>query len=93
MVKEFRKTKNSGILLCLDKRDNIINLAYVESDLTDADKVLLGLSVEEENTESIVEEAVQELIHEESVGLPFVPEEETAKEVEEIINSKTRKRK
>ena len=44
MVKEFRKTKNSGILLCLDKRDNIINLAYVESDLTDADKVLLGLS-------------------------------------------------
>jgi hypothetical protein len=43
MLKEFRKTKNSGIMLCLDKRDNIINLAYVESNLTIEDRKLLGL--------------------------------------------------
>lgn len=44
-VKEFRKVKDSGLLMCLDKRDNIINLAYVESDLTDADRELLGIVV------------------------------------------------
>ena len=44
MVKEFRKIRGSGIMMCLDKRDNIINLAYVKCDLTDADKELLGWS-------------------------------------------------
>ena len=44
MVKEFRKVKDSGILMCLDKRDNVINLAYVESDLTNQDRMWLALA-------------------------------------------------
>lgn len=43
MVKEFRKVRDSGIMMCLDKRDNIINLAYRDVDLTAEDKELLGL--------------------------------------------------
>lgn len=51
-VKEFRKVKDSGLLMCLDKRDNIINLAYVESDLTDADMELLGIVVPNDGNKS-----------------------------------------
>ena len=55
MVKEFRKIKNSGILMCLDKRDNIINLAYIPEQLNDTDRRMLGMEVEE-----VVEEVVEE---------------------------------
>lgn len=41
-VKEFRKTKY-GIYLCLDKKQNIINLGYNEDELTtEGLKLLLG---------------------------------------------------
>lgn len=45
MLKEFRKIKGyDGMMLCLDKRDNVINVAYVEDELTDAGRELLGLA-------------------------------------------------
>lgn len=45
MLKEFRKVKGyDGIMLCLDKRDNVINVAYVESELCDNGRRLLGLA-------------------------------------------------
>jgi len=40
VVKEFRKTKY-GILMCVDRKGNIINLAYTEENLTDAGRELL----------------------------------------------------
>jgi len=40
VVKEFRKTKY-GILMCVDRKGNIINLAYTEEGLTDAGRELL----------------------------------------------------
>ena len=40
VVKEFRKTKY-GILMCVDRKGNIINLAYTEERLTDAGRELL----------------------------------------------------
>ena len=46
MVKEFRKVRDSGLLMCLDKRDNIINLAYRICDLTYQDRDLLGLDAD-----------------------------------------------
>lgn len=42
-VKELRKTKDSNILMCIDKKDRVINLAYMESELTNNDKQLLGI--------------------------------------------------
>lgn len=49
MLKEFRKVKGyDGIMLCLDKRDNIINVAYVESELCNNGRVLLGFEPIEE---------------------------------------------
>jgi hypothetical protein len=49
MLKEFRKVKGyDGIMLCLDKRDNVINLAYVESELSNVSRVLLGFEPIEE---------------------------------------------
>jgi hypothetical protein len=46
-VKEFRKVRDSKILMCLDRRDNVINLAYFEDELTDADRELLDLPTKE----------------------------------------------
>ena len=43
-VKEFRRTK-LGILMCIDKKDRVINLAYVEDELTDEGRKLLGFPV------------------------------------------------
>ena len=59
MVKEFRKVKDSGILMCLDKRDNVINLAYVESDLNNEDRILLGMAeVVESEVDPVVDPEV-----------------------------------
>jgi hypothetical protein len=84
MLKEFRKVKNSGILMCLDKRDNIINLAYIDSELTHEDKILLGLA-----TPEIIVPEVEEV--EEEVKPLDIPEVEKPQvsEIDEIIASKT----
>jgi hypothetical protein len=41
MVKDFLRTKE-GFLLCRDRRDNLINIAYKEEELTSLGKKLLG---------------------------------------------------
>jgi hypothetical protein len=45
-VKEFRKISCTSFLMVMDKKDKIINIAYVEDDLTDDEKKLIGLAVE-----------------------------------------------
>lgn len=45
-VKEFRKIRDSGFLMVMDKKDRIINIAYVEDELTGEEKKLIGLVVE-----------------------------------------------
>jgi hypothetical protein len=45
-VKEFRKIRDSNFLMVMDKKDKIINIAYLEDELTDDEKKLIGLAVE-----------------------------------------------
>lgn len=85
MLKEFRKTKY-GILLCLDKRDNVINLAYIESDLTDEGRKLLDLEVEEFEQENNEASNETDVITEESNTTP-------ESKIDEIISSKTTRRR
>jgi len=44
-VKEFRKIRDSGFLMVMDKKDRIINIAYVEDELTNSDKESMGILV------------------------------------------------
>jgi hypothetical protein len=94
MLKEFRKVKNSGLLLCLDKRDNIINLAYVESELTDNDRELLGLSkpLIHIQVEGLREAVYSEPQNSESFAVDNT-EEPLEDEVKEIATSITKRRR
>lgn len=99
MLKEFRKT-DYGILLCLDKKDRIINLAYVEDELTDAGRKLLGLPDQWTHMQS---EGMKVVMYSEKQDGEFfgevIPEikesslkDDTAEEIEKMINNKSRKR-
>jgi hypothetical protein len=46
-VKEFRKIKDSNFLMVMDRKDRIINVAYVVDDLSDDEKRLLGFTFDE----------------------------------------------
>lgn len=90
---KFKKHKESGILLCLDKRENILNLAYIENHLTLNDKKLLGIITAEK-------EAINENENLENENENFQndknedQEEDKEKNIDEGVNANaTKKRK
>lgn len=86
-VKSFLKTKD-GFLLCRDKRENIINIAYIEDELTAEGKALL--SGEPVPQKSIEEMDRKELIAmAKELGIPgklaTMKTEELIKEIKECL--------
>ena len=60
-VKEFRKIKDSNFLMCMDRKDRIINIAYDEDTLTDDEKRLIGLAVDD-LVDDLVDDTVDDLV-------------------------------
>ena len=81
-------------MLCLDKRDNIINIAYLESELTEDDKVLLGLATKVEVVEAIEEvEEVEEVVVKEAEIVVEVVEIPTITEVQKPTTPMIKRRR